>query len=108
MDGALPDPRIELAQQAELDDAAVEAIRVRLDAMDRSRAWTRDALRLIATNEGVQAADLAVRLERATARFKTDVRRLKALGLTETLEVGYRITPRGAAFLDAERERETR
>ena len=31
--------------------------------------------------------------------FKTRVRRLKALGLTESLEVGYRLSPRGAAFL---------
>ena len=33
-------------------------------------------------------------------RFKERVRRLKALGLTESLEVGYRLSPRGQAFLD--------
>lgn len=32
--------------------------------------------------------------------FKTDVRKLKALGLTESLEVGYRLSPRGTALLD--------
>lgn len=31
--------------------------------------------------------------------FKTRVRRLKALGLTESLETGYRIFPRGKALL---------
>ena len=34
------------------------------------------------------------------APFKVDVRKLKALGLTESLEVGYRLSPRGRAFLD--------
>ena len=29
-------------------------------------------------------------------------RKLKALGLTESLEVGYRLSPRGAAYLDGE------
>ena len=100
--GDLPDPHAELANDADLDAAAVEAIRERLDAMDRSRAWTRDALRLIAENEGVRAPDLAARLGRETLRFKTDVRRLKALGLTESLEVGYRLSPRGVAFLEAD------
>jgi len=99
----MTDPRAELAQQANLDDATVAAIADRLDAMDRSRRWTRAALRLIAGNEGVDAATLAKRLDREVLRFKTDVRRLKALGLTERLEVGYRITPRGAAFLASER-----
>jgi hypothetical protein len=32
--------------------------------------------------------------------FKRDVRRLKELGLTESLEVGYRLSPRGRAFLE--------
>ena len=33
--------------------------------------------------------------------FKTDVRKLKELGLTESLEVGYRLSPRGEAVLRA-------
>ena len=33
------------------------------------------------------------------AWFKGNVRKLKALGLTESLEVGYRLSPRGAVFL---------
>jgi hypothetical protein len=33
--------------------------------------------------------------------FKLNVRKLKALGLTESLEVGYRLSPRGAAFLQS-------
>src|SRR5688572_17235512 len=35
--------------------------------------------------------------------FKLDVRKLKALGLTEGLEVGYQLSPRGVALLAAAR-----
>jgi hypothetical protein len=37
--------------------------------------------------------------------FKLNVRKLKALGLTESLEVGYRLSRRGAALLDELRRR---
>ena len=30
--------------------------------------------------------------------FKRNVRKLKELGLTESLEVGYRLSPRGEAY----------
>ena len=56
-------------------------------------------LRLIAAHEGTRAADLAAIVGRETVRFKGDVRRLKSLGLTESLEVGYRLSPRGHALL---------
>lgn len=32
-------------------------------------------------------------------RFKTNVRKLKGLGLTESLKIGYRLSPRGEAVL---------
>jgi predicted DNA-binding transcriptional regulator YafY len=47
----------------------------------------------------VRAAELAAELGLETQPFKRDVRKLKELGLTESLEVGYRLSPRGAAFL---------
>jgi hypothetical protein len=49
----------------------------------------------------VVAATLAAALGRERDRFKIDVRKLKALGLTESLEVGYRISPLGRAVLRA-------
>jgi hypothetical protein len=33
------------------------------------------------------------------APFKANVRKLKGLGLTESLEIGYRLSPRGRAVL---------
>jgi hypothetical protein len=49
----------------------------------------------------VRAADLAASVGRETQPFKRDVRKLKELGLTESLERGYRLSPRGRAVLDA-------
>ena len=48
---------------------------------------------------GTQAATLAAELDREKLKFKQDVRKLKELGLTESLEIGYRVSPRGKAVL---------
>jgi hypothetical protein len=47
----------------------------------------------------MRAVDLAERLDRDKLPFKADVSRLKALGLTESLETGYRLSPRGKALM---------
>lgn len=99
------DPRIAMREQSELDDAELAALRAKLSGMDgRSPRgpWTGATLRLIEANKGVRAGDLAEGLGLPTQRFKTDVRKLKELGLTESLEVGYRISPRGRALLAAD------
>lgn len=99
-----PDPRDELARQGELSDDEVRAIRVRLERMDRlssSGPWTMAVLRVIDERSGVRAADLAESFGRETAPFKLDVRKLKNLGLTISLEVGYRLSPRGEAYVRA-------
>ena len=62
-------------------------------------AWTRTTLETIAAKPATRAADLAAQLGRETVAFKSDVRKLKNLGLTYSLEVGYRLAPRGAAYL---------
>jgi hypothetical protein len=98
-----PDPRDELARDDALSDDDVEAIRVRLERMDRlssSGPWTMEVLRAIAERPGVRAADLAQSFDRELAPFKLDVRKLKNLGLTISLEVGYRLSPRGEAVAE--------
>ena len=92
------DPRIAL--RASLGD--LEGIAPKLARMDASQSWTRAVLSIIRENPGVSAQNLADRLGMEKQLFKTRVRRLKALGLTESLEVGYRIAPRGEAVLDAD------
>jgi hypothetical protein len=96
-----PDERPELAADDRLSDADVDAITARLDRWDAANEapWTRQYLEMIAGNEAVRAPDLAARVELDVPRFKRRVRQLKGLGLTISLDVGYRISPRGKAFL---------
>ena len=95
------DPRVELRERAELSEEDRRAIDGRLDRLDTARGtpWTREVLALIAARPGVRAPDLAASLGRETQPFKIDVRKLKDLGLTRGLEVGYEISPRGRAYL---------
>jgi hypothetical protein len=96
-----PDERPELASNDQLGDADVDTISARLQRWDAAAEapWTRQYLMMIAANEAVRAPDLAVRVGLDTPRFKRRVRQLKGLGLTISLDVGYRISPRGRAFL---------
>lgn len=94
-----PDPRVALRAQARLSADDRAAIAARLARMDSSTPWKAAVLRLIANRPGTRAPDLAASLGRETPPFKRDVRKLKELGLTESLEVGYRLSPRGEAFL---------
>jgi hypothetical protein len=74
----------------------------RLEAMDRRSkigAGTLATLRAIEARPGVLAAKLARSLGRPRDDFKRDVRKLKTLGLTFSLEIGYRLTPKGATLL---------
>ncbi|MGW6200878.1 hypothetical protein ACWF0M_32350 [Kribbella sp. NPDC055110] len=99
-----PDPREELAAQTSLTPEDVDDLRARLTQFDQLSShgpWTVETLRLIQTTPATRAADLAAAVGRETAPFKLDVRKLKNLGLTYSLEVGYRLSPRGAALLDA-------
>ena len=100
------DPRTLLAADASLDDAARAELDRRLARLDRDRPWTAETLRLIAARPGVRAGDLATDLGRDQGEFKLDVRKLKALGLTESLAVGYRVSPRGVAYLEGAAERD--
>lgn len=95
-----PDERPGLAADDVLADADVGAITARLDRWDAVGApWTREYLRMIGENEAVRAPDLAARVGLDVPRFKRRVRQLKGLGLTISLDVGYRLSPRGRAYL---------
>ena len=96
------DPRAALREQDALSETDRETLRARLARLDeasRHGPWTRQALAIIARKPTVRAPDLAAELGLETVVFKRDVRKLKELGLTESLEVGYRLSPRGDAFL---------
>jgi hypothetical protein len=105
-----PDPRAELAASADLTAEDVAEIDRRLDRLDRASShgpWTRDVLAAIAAHPGTRAPDLAAGFGRETQPFKIDVRKLKNLGLTLSLRVGYELSPRGRAYLSAAAKRRT-
>ena len=96
------DPRIALREDAVLDAETLADIAARLARLDRASArgpWTRQVLQLIADRPVTLAAMLAESIGRDRDSFKLDVRKLKNLGLTESLQTGYRISPRGVAVL---------
>jgi hypothetical protein len=97
-----PDPRDELAADATLDDTDVAELDRRLARLDRAGRdgpWTRQTLSLIEAHPARRAGDLAEMVGREREPFKLDVRKLKNLGLTISLDVGYRLSPRGEAYL---------
>jgi hypothetical protein len=101
-----PDPRDELARTASLTEEDVAAITARLARMDRSSSrgpWTGAVLALIADRPAVVSTVLAQAMGWERPDFKLHVRRLKALGLTLSLDVGYRLSPRGESYLKSVR-----
>jgi hypothetical protein len=100
--------RVELALEAELTDAEIATIGDKLARMDRDGAWTRRTLGLIAKHPRIAASKLAGKLGLETLPFKTSVRKLKRLGLTQSFEVGYEVSPRGRAYLAAAGKRRPR
>lgn len=90
-----PDPRAVLREQASL----TEDDRAEIDKVIDRLPWARSYLETIAAHPAVLAATLAEGHGMEKRAFKQRVRRLKELGLTESLEVGYRLSPRGRAYL---------
>lgn len=98
------DPR-EVLREAVPDAEELAAIIAGLDRLDAASPigpWTRTTLRTIDAHPEVRAPELAEQLGRPTLEFKRDVRKLKERGLTESLAIGYRLSPRGEAVVDHE------
>jgi hypothetical protein len=92
-----PDPRVALRETI-ATGADLAELRAKIDRLP----WGRDYLRAIATHPGVRADELAASFGVEKRVFKPRVRRLKELGLTISLSPGYRLSPRGEAFLNDE------
>lgn len=97
------DPRIALREAAP-DEGQIAGLRKRLDRLDAASPdgpWTLKTLEAIRDHPGLRAGDLCRLVGQERARFKPNVRKLKTLGLTISLEVGYRLSPRGESWLNA-------
>jgi GNAT superfamily N-acetyltransferase len=97
------DPRAALADKDNLDADSVAQIHADLrdvDRRSRTVGWTKSFLGLVQSHPGMSAAELAGIAGVEKVRFKRRMRQLKELGLTQSLDVGYRLSPRGAAFMD--------
>ncbi|NOT49146.1 MAG: hypothetical protein HOP17_15560 [Acidobacteria bacterium] len=102
------DPRVALRESSDLSDAELAEVITKLEKMDRTSkrgAWTKSYLEVIESMPATYSGLLANYLGVAQADFKLSVRKLKALGLTESLEVGYCLSPRGKKVLESRRQK---
>jgi hypothetical protein len=98
------DPRIELREKADLSDSELAEIIEKLDKLDKKSKrgpWTQAYLQVIQDMPNTYSGLLANYLGLSIPEFKPWVRKLKALGLTESLHPGYRLSPRGEKVLEA-------
>jgi hypothetical protein len=96
-----PDTRIALRERDAVTVAEAAEISKRLARFDKASrygAWTARTLELIDRLAGERASVLAAEAGFDKEWFKVQVRKLKELGLTESLHPGYRLAPRGEAY----------
>ena len=103
------DPRLAL-REAVPTASELDEVLSRLARIDAASAapWTTTYLQLIADRPGIVSRVLANEVDAEVPPFKRRVRQLKELGLTESLEVGYRLSPRGRAVLERLANRDSR
>lgn len=100
------DPRIALRENLEDDD--LKEVIAKLDKLDKNSkrgAWTQEYLQVIQDMPNTHSSLLANYLGLSVPEFKPWVRKLKALGLTESLHPGYKLSPRGEKVLTAMKKR---
>lgn len=90
------DPRIALREN--LDEQQLNEVLAKLEKLGD---WTRQYLQIISEKPNIQAQILADCVGEEKLKFKTNVRKLKSLGLTESLNVGYKLSPRGLKILES-------
>ena len=97
-----PDPRIDLRQKSQITDAELEELTeklLNLDKFSKQGKWTTKVLKAIQENPKLPAVELAVKVNKEKEWLKTNVRKLKNLGLTISHEPGYTLSPLGEYVL---------
>ncbi|MEO6393351.1 MAG: hypothetical protein ABIP75_15995 [Pyrinomonadaceae bacterium] len=98
------DPRVALRESSDLTADELSALMDKLAGMDATSKrgpWSQLYLQMIKDQPQTHAIILARSVGLDNLTFKPQVRRLKALGLTESLRPGYRLSPRGEKVLAA-------
>lgn len=98
------DPRVALRENDDLSDKELNDIIAKLEKLDKNSKrgpWTLSYLQVIHDMPNTYSGLLADYLGFSIPEFKPWVRKLKALGLTESLHPGYRLSPRGEKVLKA-------
>ena len=96
------DPRVALRESVPGDaELAQICEKLRKGETRSSKPWRLVTLQEIRARPETRAAELAEALGFENKTFKANVRKLKGLGLTESTERGYRLSPRGRAVLQA-------
>ena len=105
LNGIEPDKRVALRGDTLLSDEDWHALTQRFARWDKTApGYFPSILQAIGAHPEVPAAVLAARAGIEKLKFKQDVRKLGEFGLTESLEIGYRLSPRGQAVLEKLRE----
>jgi hypothetical protein len=102
------DPRKALRTNDKLSKKEIDDIVGKLRKLDQNSQrgnWTELYLQMINDQPNTHAQILAGQIGLTIPTFKPWVRKLKALGLTESLRPGYRLSPRGKKVLDALRRK---
>lgn len=95
-EGPVPEPVVLGARERERIDREL----ARLDVSAPRGPWTRQVLAELAARPGVRAAELAAEQNRPVSRCKSDLWRLRELGLVEPHGAGFGLSARGRAFLE--------
>lgn len=102
------DPRKALRADTKLSKTELDEIIAKLKKLDggsKRGPWTQAYLQMIHDQPNTHAKILADSIGLTIPTFKPWVRKLKALGLTESLRPGYRLSPRGQKVLAYLREK---
>ena len=96
------DPRIDLRNNTSISEKELEDLNKRILRFNNSKrypGWATEVLNVIAQNPGRSAGWISDSLGIEKSWLKPSIRKLKELGLTISLEVGYKLSPRGEAYL---------
>ncbi|MEL6671345.1 MAG: ASCH domain-containing protein [Bacteroidota bacterium] len=95
------DPRLALRAETDIPEEEWRKLKKKLQRFDQGKhgPWVERVMQAIQAHPATGSKRLAAELAVEQAWLKPQVRKLKNLGLTISLEVGYQLSPRGEVVL---------